>query len=96
MSHDHRTTHTIVHTVLYDRHTTNTVSYDHHTTDTVQVRIIHGQVQPDTVSTSVQSSCMNFIFLSNSDKFLWSVIIEGIIVIVKLCEYLFKSFLKKK
>ena len=58
MSHDHRTIHTSVHTVLYDRHTTNTVSYDRHTTNTVPVRIIHGQVRPDTVSTSVQSSCM--------------------------------------
>ena len=50
--------HTSVHTVLYDRHTTNTVSYDRHTTNTVPVRIIHGQVRPDTVSSSVQSSCM--------------------------------------
>ena len=58
MSHDHRTIHTSVHTVLYDRHTTNTVSYDRHSTNTVQVRIIHGQVRPDTVCTSVQSSCM--------------------------------------
>ena len=47
MSHDHRTIHTSVHTVLYDRHTTNTVSYDRHTTNTVPVRIIHGQVRPD-------------------------------------------------
>ena len=46
MSHDHRTIHTSVHTVLYDRHTTNTVSYDRHTTNTVPVRIIHGQVRP--------------------------------------------------
>ena len=58
MSHDHRTIHTSVHTVLYDRHTTNTVSYDRHTTNTVPVRIIHGQVRPDMVSSSVQSSCM--------------------------------------
>lgn len=54
MSHDHRTIHTSVYTVLYDQYG----SYDRHTTNTVQVRIIHGQVRPDTVSTSVQSSCM--------------------------------------
>ena len=58
MSHDHLTIHTSVHTFLYDHHTTNTVSYDRHTTNTVQVRIIPGQVRPDTVSTSVQSSCI--------------------------------------
>ena len=58
MPHDHRTIHTSGHTVLYDHHTTSTVSYDCHTINTVQVRIIHGQVRPDTVSTSVQSSCM--------------------------------------
>jgi hypothetical protein len=55
MSHDHRTIHTSVHTVLYDCHTTNTVSYDRHTTNTVQIRIIHGQARPDTVSSSVQT-----------------------------------------
>lgn len=50
---------TVRFTRVYTRfYTTNTVSYDRHTTNTVQVRIIHGQVRPDTVSTSVQSSCM--------------------------------------
>jgi hypothetical protein len=68
MSHDHRTIHTSVHTVLYDRHTTNTVSYDRHTTNTVQVRIIHGQVRPDTVSTSVQSSCMTIQHSNTTEK----------------------------
>ena len=56
MSHEHRTIHTSVYTVLYDRHTVYAVSYDRHTTDTVQARITRGQVRPDTVSTSVQSS----------------------------------------
>lgn len=50
---------TVRFTRVYTRfYTTNTVSYDRHTTNTVQVRIIHGQVRPDTVSTSVQSTCM--------------------------------------
>lgn len=50
---------TVRFTRVYTRfYTTNTVSYDCHTTNTFQVRIIHGQVRPDTASTSVQSSCM--------------------------------------
>ena len=68
MSHDHRMIHTSGHTVLYDHHTTSTVSYDCHTINTVQVRIIHGQVRPDTVSTSVQSSCMVIQFWSTTDN----------------------------
>ena len=68
MSHDHRTIHTSGHTVLYNHHTTSTVSYDCHTINTVQVRIIHGQVRPDTVSTSVQSSCMVIQAWSTTDN----------------------------
>jgi hypothetical protein len=37
----------------------------------------------------------NFTFLSNSDKFLWLMINEDIKVIVKLCEYLVKTFKKR-
>ena len=48
MSHDHRTTHTSGHTVLYGRNATNTV----------QVRIMHGQGRPDMVCMSIQNSCM--------------------------------------
>ena len=68
MPHDHRTIHTSGHTVLYDHHTTSTVSYDCHTIKTVQVRIIHGQVRPETVSTSVQSSCMVIQSWSTTDN----------------------------
>ena len=68
MSHDHRTIHTSGHTVLYDHHTTSTVLYDCHTINTVQVRIIHGQVRPDTVSTSVQNSCMAIQAWSTTDN----------------------------
>ena len=68
MSHDHRTIHTSGHTVLYDHHTTSMVSYDCHTINTVQVRIIHGQVRQDTVSTSVQSSCMVIQSCSATDN----------------------------
>ena len=67
MSHDHRTI-TSGHTVLYDHHTTSTVSYDCHTINAVQVRIIHGQVRPDTASTSVQSSCMVIESWSTTDN----------------------------
>ena len=68
MSHDHRTSHMSGHTVLYDHHKTSTVSYDCHTINTVQVRIIHGQVRPDTVSTSVQSLCMVIQSWSTTDN----------------------------
>ena len=68
MSHDHRTIHTSGHTVLYDHQTTSTVSYDCHTINTVQVRIIHGQVRPNTVSKSVQSSYMVIQAWSTTDN----------------------------
>ena len=37
----------------------------------------------------------NFIFLSNGDKFVWLMLNEDNKVIVRLCEYLVKTFLKR-